>query len=110
MFTVFSNTFIDLATVASKGTKMPRADWGFLKKLELAVPEDTLLERYQSQFEAIFSQIVNLLRSNELLILSRDRLLPRLLSGRLSVKELEIKFPSSMATKLGAEPRLTAHA
>lgn len=44
LFTVFSDTFIELATVASKGTKMPRADWGFLKKLELAVPNKKLLE------------------------------------------------------------------
>jgi type I restriction enzyme, S subunit len=50
LFTVFSDTFIELATVASKGTKMPRADWGFLKKLELAVPNTKLLENYQVQF------------------------------------------------------------
>ncbi|MBI2360229.1 MAG: restriction endonuclease subunit S, partial [Deltaproteobacteria bacterium] len=54
LFTVFSDTFIELATVASKGTKMPRADWGFLKKLELAVPDEKLLERYQAQFDALF--------------------------------------------------------
>lgn len=97
LFTVFSDTFIDLATVASKGTKMPRADWGFLKKLELAVPNEQLLEAYQGQFDVMFSQIVNLLRENAALVTSRDLLLPRLISGKLSVENLDIQFPPSMA-------------
>lgn len=96
LFTVFSDTFIELATVASKGTKMPRADWGFLKKLELAVPDEKLLEAFQAQFEVLFSQIVNLLRVNELLTSSRDQLLPRLISGKLSVEHLDIQFPPGM--------------
>jgi len=98
LFTVFSDTFIELATVASKGTKMPRADWGFLKRLDLAVPAKHLLEGYQAQFETIFSQIVNLLRANDLLTSSRDRLLPRLISGKLCVEHIDIQFPSAMRT------------
>jgi type I restriction enzyme S subunit len=97
LFTVFSDTFIELATVASKGTKMPRADWGFLKKLELAVPNTQLLEAYQAQFDTLFSQIVNLLRENEALRATRDLLYPRLISGKLSVESLDIQFPPSMA-------------
>jgi len=97
LFTVFSDTFIEHATVASKGTKIPRADWGFLKKLELAVPNVQLLEAYQAQFDIMFSQIVNLLRENEVLVTSRDLLLPRLISGKLSVENLDIQFPPSMA-------------
>jgi type I restriction enzyme S subunit len=103
LFTVFSDTFIELATVASKGTKMPRADWGFLKKLELAVPDEKLLKAYQAQFEVLFSQVVNLLRANDLLSSSRDRLLPRLISGKLPVEDLKIQFPPGMAEELSAE-------
>ena len=110
MFTVFSDTFIELATVASKGTKMPRADWGFLRKLELAVPNKKLLELYQVQFDSVFAQIVNLLRANELLTNCRDRFLPRLISGKLSVENLDIQFPPGMAKELNAGPSTTAHA
>jgi type I restriction enzyme, S subunit len=109
LFTVFSDTFVELATVASKGTKMPRADWSFLKKLEFAVPDTSLLEIYQSQFDALFSQIVNLLRSNEVLATSRHRLLPRLISGKVSVENLDIQFSPSMAEELDAQPT-AAHA
>jgi type I restriction enzyme S subunit len=102
LFTVFSDTFIELATIASKGTKMPRADWGFLKKLELPVPDKKVLEIYQAQFEAMFSQIVNLLQVNELLTHSCNMLLPRFMSGKLSVENVDIRFPSGMAEELEA--------
>jgi type I restriction enzyme, S subunit len=93
LFTVFSDTFIELATIASKGTKMPRADWGFLQKLQLSVPNTQLLAAYQANFDIFFSQIVNLLRANEVLATSRDLLLPRLISGKRSVEHLDIQFP-----------------
>ena len=96
LFTIFSDTFIELATIASKGTKMPRADWGFLKQLELAIPDAKLLKVFQTKFELLFSQIVNLLRANEVLTASRDLLLPRLISGKLSVEHLDIQFPPGM--------------
>ena len=103
LFTVFSDTFVDLATVASKGTKMPRADWGFLKKLELAVPSKEVVEAYQQRFDVMFSEIVNLLRANEMLITSRDALLLRLISGKLSVENLVVQFPPSMVEELNGE-------
>ena len=110
LFTIFGDTFVELATVASKGTKMPRADWGFLKKLELAVPNENIMEMYQSQFDPLFSQIVNLLRANESLGISREKLLPRLISGKLSVENLDIQFPSSMEEELKATAPAAAYA
>ena len=106
LFTVFSDTFVELATVASKGTKMPRADWGFLKKLQLIVPHEELLGRYQAQFDIVFTQIANLLHSNLLLTTSRDLLLPRLISGKLPVEHLDIQFPPGMIEELdqGSDP------
>lgn len=110
LFTVFSDTFVELATVASKGTKMPRADWGFLKRLQLIVPPQELLEPYQAQFDLVFAQIVNLLRCSRLLSTSRDLLLPRLISGKLSVENLDIQFPPGMMQELDQSSDLTHHA
>jgi type I restriction enzyme S subunit len=110
LFTVFSDTFVELATVSAKGTKMPRADWDFLKKLEIIVPDEAVLKPYQHNFEAIYSQIVSLLKANELLIASRDMLRPRLLSGNLSVGDLDIQFPPSKTGDLIARPEALIHA
>ena len=38
----------------------------------------------------------NLGLQNELLVSTRDNLLPRLISGKLSVENLDIQFPPSM--------------
>lgn len=110
LFTVFSDTFVELATVASKGTKMPRADWSFLKTLQLIVPHKELLERYQTQFDIVFRQIANLLNCNQLLSMSRDLLLPRLISGKLSVENLDIQFPPGMIEELDQTRDPTHHA
>ena len=96
LFTVFSETFIELATTAAKGTKMPRADWAFLEKLELKIPPSKIIEEYQTRFEKIFSLIATLLKANQQATASRDLLLPRLISGKLSVEDLDIQFPPSM--------------
>lgn len=96
LFTIFSDSFVELATIAATGTKMPRADWRFLKKQELRVPNDSLLKRFQSAFEPIYEQIVSLMKSNESLVRTRDLLLPRLISGKLSVEDLDIHVPPSM--------------
>ena len=102
-FTVFSKTFVELATTASKGTKMPRADWNFLKKLEIKIPGDELMGTFQGHFDKMFAQITSLVKSNEILATSRDRLLPRILSGKLSVEDLDIRFPPSMQQDMTAD-------
>ena len=96
LFTVFSTTFIELATASAKGTKMPRADWDFLKKLEILLPSNNILATFQTQFDSYFALICNYLNGNERLKQSRNLLLSRLLSGKLSVENLGIKFPPGM--------------
>lgn len=96
LFTLFSETFVELATISSKGTKMPRVDWGFLKVQEIILPEKSLLAAYQKQFDANFTLMSKIANLNEILKQTRDRLLPRLISGKLSVGDLDIQFPPSM--------------
>ncbi|GAB6267758.1 MAG: restriction endonuclease subunit S [Smithella sp.] len=94
--TVSSNSFIDLATTASTGTKMPRADWDFLIKQKIIYPENGLLKQFQKIFDNSLSAIFNYQKRNEMLQHSRDRLLSRLMSGKIDVANLDIQFPDSM--------------
>ena len=75
---------------------MPRADWDFLKKLEIIVPEKSLLKTFQDTFDNTYNLIVTLVTANDQLKKSRDLLLSRLISGKLPVDDLEIRFPPSM--------------
>jgi type I restriction enzyme S subunit len=51
-----------------------------------------------------------LARTQATLKRTRDELLPRLISGKLSVENLDIQFPPGMAEELSAEPTATADA
>lgn len=96
LLTVFSETFIEIANTASKGTKMPRADWHFLKQLRVSVPSDPLLARFNTMVKPMLDEIASLIHLNETLGKQRDALLPRLISGKLRVDALDIQFPPSM--------------
>ena len=67
-----------------------------LKKLEIIYPVESLIKQYNHIAVDLDSKIENLLNSIDLLVKSRDLLLSRLLSGKLSVENLEIKFPPGM--------------
>ena len=101
LLTVFSDSFVELATIASKGTKMPRADWAFLQSLEIKVPPVPLLKQFDVCFNGFYAQIVKLLRKNEILHKSRDLLLGRLISGRLSCRASRHPIPAEHAGRSG---------
>jgi type I restriction enzyme S subunit len=83
----FCDTFIDYASLTSKGTKMPRADWGVLKKFPIFKPSDELLESFNKISFPIFEEIKTLSEQNINLTKTRNLLLPRLISGKLTLKQ-----------------------
>ena len=85
----FCDSFIDFATVTSKGTKMPRADWGVLKKFPIFKPSEQLLEKFNEISLPILEQIQLLSEMNRSFIKTRNLFLPRLISGKLTIKQAE---------------------
>lgn len=70
------------------------------KVVPLLVPTDELVNHFNGSIKPIFQQISALLLANENLIVIRDSLLPRLISGKLSVENLDIQFPPSMQEEI----------
>ena len=60
------------------------------------LPPVSLINKYADVTVSQFGMKRFLTRKNENLIATRDRLLPRLISGKLSVENLDIQFPPSM--------------
>ena len=56
----------------------------------------SLVDAFENTARPIDEKINALTRSNSILTASRDLLLPRLISGKLSVEDLDIQFPPSM--------------
>ena len=64
---------------------MPRADWKYLLTTDVLVPADLLVSQFSEQIEVITSQLEALAKYNKFLIQARDLLLPKLMSGELTV-------------------------
>lgn len=61
------------------------------------LPPGLLLRNFEHIASTLFSQNRNLQVSNENLRIVRDRLLSRLLSGKLDVESLDVRFPPGMS-------------
>ena len=82
---VASDDFVAHATATSNGSKMPRANWSVVEQYPILLPEENLL----GQFSALFSNSVleqqSLVFRIQNLRKTRDLLLPRLMSGQITV-------------------------
>jgi type I restriction enzyme S subunit len=88
---VSSEEFVKHATQTSKGTKMPRADWGVLKNYALFIPPSPLLQIFDRFVRDSVDQIHNMIFQNRTLCSTRDLLLPKLISGELNADTLDLK-------------------
>ena len=79
------------------GSAIPHANKEFIHRLMMFLPEnENLMEKFNAVYCSFFAQTLNLMNQNELLHRSRDALLPRLISGKLSVENLDIQYPPGM--------------
>lgn len=72
---------------------------------KIVVPSKELQDQFTPVAEPLYAQADMLGEANSQLVKIRDSLLSRLISGKLSVENLDIKFPPSMVEELA-----TAHA
>lgn len=88
---VSSEEFVSHATQTSQGTKMPRANWDVLIKYPVVVPPLPLLLCFNEFTQNVVEQIQNFVSRNRNLRQTRDLLLPKLISGEIDVKNLDIE-------------------
>ena len=62
----------------------------------LLMPPTELRDQFTQIVEPIFQEVNALHEGNDILAKTRNLLLPRLISGKLSVEDLDIQFPPSM--------------
>ena len=88
--TVSSEHFIEYATQTSQGTKMPRANWKVLAKYDVALPPLAVLSPFNDIVEDTVGLLRNIVLRGRILRVTRDLLLPRLISGEIDVSDLNI--------------------
>lgn len=97
-----SDTFHNYKDVFSNGaTQVSLTNEGF-HNIKLVEPSLTVIEKFGKTTSAFLNEIITLNKKNQLLQETRDLLLPRLISGKLSVEHLIEKEEELMMV---AEPR-----
>ena len=86
--TLYSDNFFKHMVAGSKGTKMPRGDKKQIMDYPVIIPPVERLSQFTDTVRPFLSQKNKLIAENQCLIELRDTLLPRLMSGELSVADL----------------------
>ena len=85
-YTMCPDYFIYYVVAGSNGTKMPLSNKVFTMNFHMLIPEKKLMDWCHEKEVLLYDAIDTLLLQNQNLAATRDRLLPRLLSGELKVK------------------------
>jgi type I restriction enzyme, S subunit len=81
----------ELLQVNNTGAAIPHANKSFINKMEIIVPVDEVLLKWEEIINSINEEIYNLEDQNKLLKESRDILLPRLMTGMIDVDKMDIE-------------------
>lgn len=81
-----------------------------ITKQSIAMPPRPLQDEFALKVSPIYEQVDLLGETNQVLQTMRDQSLSRLISGRLSVEELEIAFPPDMAEEVNVKSPAPLHA
>ena len=94
---LFQKTTIDYAMLISNGADRPYAVWNrAFERLNLLLPTEDLLLSFNNLIKPMLDKILSFYFINRTLEETKNELLPRLISGKLSVEDLDIQFPPSM--------------
>jgi type I restriction enzyme S subunit len=80
-----TDEFVEHAVTTSNGTKMPRADWKVLKNWEINLPSNDHVIAFSDKVQPMLDAIEVFSSQNVGLTKARDELLPKLMSGAISV-------------------------
>ena len=72
------------------GAGVPTLNQNHLHNLKIFVPNTALQQNFENHIKTIFSQIQTLQEANQTLRQTRDRLLPRLMSGELQPQNIQL--------------------
>ena len=95
-FAVTSDSFVEQMAMVAKGSAYPATSFDDFGKAKIICPSPALLARFHEICEPMFKRRHQLRLANAALAKQRDALLPRLISGKLAVDSLDIRFPPGM--------------
>lgn len=77
----------------STGTKMPRTRWDDIERFHVVIPPEPVAAAFTRCVRPLVEPIIANIHQSRTLATLRDTLLPKLLSGKLSVSGLSTSAP-----------------
>ena len=91
LLTLYQDSFIDYASITSKGTTMPYAVWeNVCSEFDIYIPTKDELEEFNIVCKAIINKMNINQAENQKLEQIRDTLLPKLMNGEIDLDKIEI--------------------
>ena len=88
--TLLEDKFFEYMMKGAKGTKMPRGDKQQIMRYPIVVPITSVFKNFQLMLTSNIQMINKIKEENVILMQLRDTLLPKLMSGEIRVKDLQI--------------------
>jgi len=85
----FSDDVVAYSTTASVGTTIPYVKWDSLESYRIPIPPDALLTAFEKTVSPLVRRIAAQGEESRTLATLRDTLLPRLLSGEITLPKVE---------------------
>lgn len=95
-----TSVFIEAVHAIKSGSAQGFLSLEMIRSLPLLIPPISIQQQMYKFLQPILQSIRLLNNKTKILCQSRDRLLTRLISGKLSVEDLDIQFPPSMTEEL----------
>jgi type I restriction enzyme, S subunit len=92
LFHASSVEMVAHADACSRGTKMPRANWGDLSRFSIPIPRDELVNRFNRLALPLVQLVQASVRESKTVASLRDALVPKVVSGELRIKSVEDKI------------------
>jgi type I restriction enzyme S subunit len=94
----------------NSGAGVPTLNRNHINGIKMAVPDKELQSQFDSVVVPLHDLKEQLSKANALLTQTKAALLPRLISGKLSIENLAIQFSPGMAEEVTAEPTASTNA
>ena len=88
--TLYNDKFFAFMVAGSKGTKMPRGDKQQIMSYPVVIPSDDELNEFNAFALPILAQLHSNKAENKSLSVTRDTLLPKLVSGEINVSGVQL--------------------
>ena len=86
---VSSNEFVEYTNSGSTGTKMPRTSWAEMARYDIVLPPKAVAYVFTERVRPAVDRIIAAIHESRTLAALRDTLLPKLISGKIRVKDAE---------------------